>query len=103
MNALIFTLLFSLSTILFIYGLHKWGLEGATALAISGVIWLALSLASFVIEFPYVLVVNNTIQTYVYRDYSTASSYLFAGLGILSLSISMIKFVLMVKEVKEVD
>ena len=88
MNFLIFILFFTLAIILFIYGLAKFDLDGGIALAIAGITWFALALASFNIEFPYVIPVNGTVQTYIYRDYSTASAWLFAGLGVVSFVIS---------------
>ena len=88
MNFLIFSLIFGLATVLFIYGLLRWSMDGGIALAIAGVTWFALALASFNIEFPFVVTVNGTAQTYVYRDYSTASAWLFAGMGIISFVIA---------------
>lgn len=88
MNYLIFSLFFGLATILFILGLLKWSIDGGIALAIAGITWFTLALSSFNIEFPFVVTVNGTAQTYVYRDYSTASAWLFAGLGIISFVIS---------------
>jgi len=88
MNFLIFSLIFGLATVLFIFGLSRFDAQGGMGLAIAGVLWIALALASFNIEFPSVVIVNETIQTYVYTDYSTASAWIFTGLGIISFAIS---------------
>jgi len=88
MNFLIFSLIFGLATVLFVYGLLKWSIDGEIALAIAGVTWFAPTLSSFNIEFPFVVTVNGTVLTYVYKDYSTASAWLFAGMGIISFVIS---------------
>lgn len=101
MDSIFFILLQLLAFFFFLYGAEKDGTWKQFLIFLSTVLFFALSLASFNIEKSYAFLDSNgLIIQETFSSYDSTFAYLNSGLGLLSLSIGIIK-VIVFKDSKE--